>query len=276
VLVSTFVRAAGGCVSTRRLRDAGIADDTLRAAVAAGDVLRIRRGWYVIPDLPDERMGAAAAGGAVSCVSALRMYGVWVLGDQGLHVRCAPGTSHGNGVHRRHLGSGAIQVGGIDDIGAALSVASRCMPLEGAVASVDSALNRGLVSTSVVQLVCPERVWKLTDPRSESGVETIARLRLRSHRLRVRTQVAIEGVGRIDLVIGDRLILEVDGRAWHDRPGDFENDRARDRELISRGYVVVRASYRQVLEWTQLEAQILGLVQRREHLWRARHQRLAR
>ncbi len=66
-------------------------------------------------------------------------------------------------------------------------------------------------------------------------------------------------------------MLELDGERWH----QFENDRRRDRALIVRGYVVIRASYAQVMEeWPLVEAQILELVRRREHLWRAPHRNL--
>jgi very-short-patch-repair endonuclease len=91
-------------------------------------------------------------------------------------------------------------------------------------------------------------------------------LALRSRNLRVRPQVWIPGVGRVDLLIGDRLVLELDGREWHQ---DFERDRARDRALVARGYLVLRASYRQVLEdWPTIEAQIAEIVARRDHRWR--------
>ena len=75
-------------------------------------------------------------------------------------------------------------------------------------------------------------------------------------------------MGNVDLVVGDRLVVELDGAAWHERPGDFEADRRRDRELAALGYVVIRASYRQVMtEWSEIEEQILRIVRRQGHLW---------
>lgn len=53
---------------------------------------------------------------------------------------------------------------------------------------------------------------------------------------------------------------------WH---SDFEADRARDRALVALGYLVIRASYRQVMqEWPVIECQIAEIVARRDHLWR--------
>jgi len=41
-----------------------------------------------------------------------------------------------------------------------------------------------------------------------------------------------------------RLVIEVDGRNWHARVGDFERDRRRDNELAARGIQVIRFTYR--------------------------------
>ena len=86
--------------------------------------------------------------------------------------------------------------------------------------------------------------------------------------MRVRTQVEISGVGRVDVLIGERLVLELDGRGFHDDDHSFEEDRRRDLELHRLGYVVIRLSYRQVMEqWPRAEQVIRVLVQRRDHMW---------
>jgi hypothetical protein len=43
-----------------------------------------------------------------------------------------------------------------------------------------------------------------------------------------------------------RLIVELDGRAFHSTPADFERDRARDRKLHAAGWCVVRVTWRQL------------------------------
>ena len=87
------------------------------------------------------------------------------------------------------------------------------------------------------------------DPGSASGIETVVRLFLRTHGIRHRIQVRISGVGRVDLLIGDRLILEIDGEAVPHWPR-VRGDRRRDLELVMRGYLVIRLSYRMVMsEW---------------------------
>ena len=44
-----------------------------------------------------------------------------------------------------------------------------------------------------------------------------------------------------------RLIVETDGRATHDTPHQFEQDRRRDLELTLAGWHVMRVSWRQVV-----------------------------
>ncbi|NED69865.1 DUF559 domain-containing protein [Streptomyces sp. SID10244] len=75
-------------------------------------------------------------------------------------------------------------------------------------------------------------------------------------------------MGRVDLLVGDRLIIEIDSVEYHDRsPEQIEKDRRRDEEAARLGYVTLRFSYRRVVnEWAQAEATVLDLVRRREHV----------
>jgi very-short-patch-repair endonuclease len=78
--------------------------------------------------------------------------------------------------------------------------------------------------------------------------------------------VSIPGVGRVDFLLGSRLVIEVDGTTFHDRGSQFENDRRRDAELSARGYRVLRFSYRQILyDWPLVEAAIWAALARRDN-----------
>lgn len=100
----------------------------------------------------------------------------------------------------------------------------------------------------------------------------MVRLAFRRHRLRLRSQVVIPTVGRVDFIIGDRLIIEADGYEWHADPARFERDRARDRELVRRGYAVIRVTYRQAHDdIDEVTRAVLDVVRRRDHRWRAAH-----
>ncbi len=259
--------------STSRLRARGLNSKAIHRLVRDELLVRLRRGWYATSEVDADTRLAISTGGRVTCVSALKQLGVWTMPHTELHVRVARGTAaQANGRTRVHWTHDRVDLEHpLDDLESALLIAVECLDLRAAVVVVDSVLNRGLVSLSGLELLLASssrgrRVLSLCDGRAESGIETLARLALRRLRVRVRSQVTIPGVGRVDLLIGDRLILELDGRQWH---SDFEADRARDRQLMTLGYLVVRASYRQVMEeWAAVETQLLVLIRRKEHRWR--------
>ncbi|GAA1480721.1 hypothetical protein GCM10009624_11610 [Gordonia sinesedis] len=115
----------------------------------------------------------------------------------------------------------------------------------------------------------PRSIRDLLDKcdRAESGIESIVRLRLRARRIQVQVQVVIAGVGRVDLLIGRRLIVEVDGQEYHADRLRFETDRERDWVAAELGYLVIRLSYQQVIHhWSSAERSILAVVRRGDHL----------
>jgi Uncharacterized protein conserved in bacteria len=259
--------------STQQLAGRGIGRDRITDLVRDGRLTRLRRGRYATADADPLLAAAVALGGRLSCVSALARAGAWTMPHEELHVRVSAGIAvPGGTTHRFHrtrerLGDALL----VDDLATAFALALRCLDLRAAVVVTDSVLNRRILLSRDVERILlstprGREVLRRSDGAAESGIETLARLGLRSRNLRVRTQVVIPPVGRVDLLIGDRLILETDGREWH---GDFERDRARDRALSALGYLVLRASYRQVMyEWPSIEAQVAALVGRRDHLWR--------
>ncbi len=153
-------------------------------------------------------------------------------------------------------------------------MATLCQPRLSAIATLDSALNLGLATVPTLQdalapLPAKYRAYlDMVDPTTQSGLETKTRLSLRSRRVSLRSQVHVPRVGKVDLIVGQRLVLELDGYEWHSRKTDFEEDRRRDRELTAQGYQVLRLSYEQVTnDWPRCEEAILGLIRLRRHLW---------
>ena len=55
------------------------------------------------------------------------------------------------------------------------------------------------------------------------------------------------GIGRVDLLVEGAVVVETDGREYHDNDDAFERDRARDRALHARGLVVVRFTRKEVV-----------------------------
>jgi len=72
---------------------------------------------------------------------------------------------------------------------------------------------------------------------------------LRAARLRIpETNVRI---GRYEVDAfweRERLVVEVDGYAFHSTRGAFERDRARDADLQAQGFRVLRVTWRQIVE----------------------------
>src|SRR5690606_11987522 len=76
--------------------------------------------------------------------------------------------------------------------------------------------------------------------------------------VRVRQQVQI-GPDRVDVVLGDRLVVELDSKEFHDKARDY----ARDARLSARGYRTLRFTYQQVMyEWPSVEAAVLAAIAR--------------
>ena len=237
----------------------------------------LRRGWYAAAYAHPAVVEAVSAGGVCSCVTALGLHGVWVprCGDRA-HVRARPAAYRGKGAARfcRYYGRPHSEVYPVDDLITALRHALRCLDDEGVIVVCDSILNRYLLEAADLEAVfacAPLRIRRLLDrcdQRAESGTETIVRLRLQSLRLRSRVQVEIAGIGRVDLLVGRRLIIEVDSVEHHDRsPEQREKDRRRDEEAIRRGYLPLRLSYRRVMfQWDEVVHTLREITRRGDHL----------
>ena len=152
----------------------------------------------------------------------------------------------------------------------AVSQVYQCMGDQAGFVVLESALHRGLLSTfaqSVLLESLPRRMRRsarLASRLSESGTESFLKLGLIRLRIRFLQQVLIGGVGRVDFLIGDRLVIEVDSRAHHSDP---YADRRRDAELGVRGYRVLRFIYSQIVhEWPMVEAAIIASMSRGDHL----------
>jgi very-short-patch-repair endonuclease len=142
----------------------------------------------------------------------------------------------------------------------------RCMSVEDYLITLDSTLfSRPSLFAAVSRAGHPVTIGAI-DGTGESGTETALWLRLRDH-LPLRRQVTIPGVGRVDVLVGERLIIEVDSRTHHARTPDYERDRRRDARASVRGYRVLRFTYTQVFShWPSVEAAIMAAYLRGDHL----------
>ena len=130
-------------------------------------------------------------------------------------------------------------------------------------AVIDSALGTGLTTVPAVRRIFQQesrrhrRVAELAKPGSESGVESIARQRLERAGFEIEQQVQIAEVGRVDLRVNERLLMEVDGFEYHSSRKSFIGDRKRDVQARQAGWRTVRFAAAQVLDdWDFVEAAV--------------------
>ena len=251
--------------TTAELRAIGYSVRTIRDAIHAGRLERVIKGWYCTPETPRAAVRAMRLGGRLGCVSVLGLYGGWVPPDAGMHVLM---PSHASGRRLADRGMPAATTvhwhAKADRTGSAFAVAPidlavqhllECQPAHLAIASLDSLLHRRLLHPNrLLALIAtgPHSARFLADhlePRSEEGIESIVRFRLAVAGIRSRVQVVIRS-DRVDLLIDDWLVIEVDGRATHAQARSFTRDRVRAARLFGDGRVVLQFAYATVLyDW---------------------------
>lgn len=264
--IAGILRANGGVVSAAQLRAAGWS----HPQIAAQGWLRVRRGWYATRSAEPLVVRAVSAGGVLGCVSVLRRSGIWVP-DSTLHVRFSERARRGGTVRSCHpYRLDPPIVGAVDPMDIAVAAAANCLNPEGLVVVLDSLLNKRMITMADARtVVAASRFAHLDlaercDGRSESGTETLIRLRLRALGIRLRSQVVIPAVGRVDFVVGERLIIEADSREHH--LPRYQSDRTRDRKAIALGFLVLRLTYEDVVyRWDTALADILSVIRRRAH-----------
>jgi very-short-patch-repair endonuclease len=283
--LETAVTRLGGLAATHELYRAGATRWMLSHAARTGRLIRVRQGWYCLPDTPEALVRAARVGGRLSCIAGAKHHGLDVRGIPPLHICVGPHDSRlrserqkavrlrddpapGTVVHWVHSTPGGTRFA--ESVIACLVAMARCQSPERVVAAADSAIRMGVLSRrawlSAIRVLPPRLAALLSeaDGVAESITESVALFRLRRLGLQLRQQVPVPGVGDVDFLLGQRLVIEVDGRRYHvDR---FEEDRRRDARLSIRGFRVLRFSYRQVFErWGEVKAAILAATARGDH-----------
>ncbi|EGD57049.1 hypothetical protein [Gordonia neofelifaecis] len=172
----------------------------------------------------------------------VELHGLWVApGYPEMHIRRSkalrgPGSLSGCSPFR---GRPLPTPTAVDPVVYALACAARCMTGEDWIATCDSYLNlRGIDVEDLRADIAPHggagvnALLDKTDRRSQSGTESIARVRLRALGFHVIVQPAVDYRvyrGHADLRIG-RLLIECDSERFHsgqkDRVRDYQRDRA--------------------------------------------------
>ena len=273
----TMCARPDGVWTAARLAESGWTRRRIRAALADGSLTRLRRGIYASPAACEAVTDAAAHGGWPACVTAARHLGLWVLtADERVHVRLG-----GHGHAYAHPSCSCVEHwdGLDDDVAGPTSVPQMlrqilaCHGVEDFFVTLESALRRKMLSAAQLAWLHAHtnddgrEALAVARVDADSGLESLLRWRLRRHRLQVRTQVSIVSVGVVDLLIGDRLLVEADGRDNHHDSPKRHKDLVRDAHAATWGYITLRFDYAMIVhDWETVELAILGIVDRGLHL----------
>ncbi|MFT4258835.1 endonuclease domain-containing protein [Microbacterium sp.] len=268
---ATVITRLGGVARGTQLQRHGISRKRLAQEVGTRRIQRVRAGVFAAPRTDAGIRTAAAHGGALTCGSALRLHGVWVLDDDALHVWLGE-----NGRRHPHPGCactvhnfrGRTRFSAVD-VETALVHLHACGGDEAFFAAFESACNRGLLPRAArarIRLALPEGARWLVDLArgdAQSGLESLLRLRLHILGIQLECQVQIDGVGRVDFVLGGRLILEADGKENHDGLSKRHKDLVRDAAASRLGYETLHFDYAQIVyNWDTVQSAILAALAR--------------
>ncbi len=260
------LRSLGGVARHKDLRLRGVSDRSLAAAVASGVVHRFGRGTYAVPGADMADVMATVWRGSIGCVSALERSGVALLRKPPMpHIVVPRERSLSRPrsfriqtavVHR--LGESACDP---SEVPTALGHASRCLAPAAHLVAVESAFRKGYIDVPHLRRLgaAPQRRrdWLLRefDHRAESPLETVGRLALLAAGLEVRAQVQVTREDRVDLVVEESVVVELDGWEYHSDRVQIARDHERDRRLLEAGLPVARFTYGQVVRHPLLFAQ---------------------
>lgn len=263
----------GGLARTAEVMALGYRRHDIDLALARGRILRPSRGWLAHPSADPLLLLAARQNVVLSCVTQAQRLGLWVRDSPSCpHVAVPNPNSRspkGNQVvHWLKPWVPRVPFSLVDPIENVLQCVVACQPHESALVIWESAMNKQIINYQSLEALpltsAARELLKKCTPFSDSGLETLVVDRLRWLPVKVRQQVHVRG-RRVDLLIGARLVVQIDGATHTGEQRDSDN--LHDAELMRMGYRVIRVSYRQVLhQWELVQELILAAIARDEHV----------
>lgn len=262
--IEVFLRFHHGAACFSTLTANGFSRGHIERAVMSGTVQRPSPGTYALADAPAELLFAAEQGVSLTCISAARVLGWWVLTDpERIHVAADRSIGLPGAVVHRGPRTAKRLIAPPPQI---VSAAFRCLPPLSALVVAECAVSRRLVGIRALeQQFSGPKDWRIRQllagmrPGTASPLEVCARFHLRAAGLSVETEVQIPGVGRVDVVVEGRLLVEIDGYEFHSGREDYRRDRARWNAATAAGWKTLRITAEMVLHEP---AAFVALVQR--------------
>jgi very-short-patch-repair endonuclease len=267
LVIARIAARQHGVVSLAQLQNAGIRRQGIYRRIQGGRLHRLHRGVYAVghSKLTFEArcMAAVLALGDEAVISHRSAAALWALlpptdGPVHLTVPTDDGRERRTGIaiHRSHslIAGVATRRNGIavTKPRRTLRDLHRIVPLPLYRRAVRAALDRKLISSSDLSR---------DDELTRSELERRFLALCRRHRLPQPEVNARVGRYEVDFLWRDRhLIVETDGFAYHGSRAVFESDRLRDADLQSRGFRVLRFTYRQVKDRTPVVAALRPLL----------------
>lgn len=269
--IPDVARHQAGQFTYRQARTDGWSGRQIRQRIASGRWIVILHGVLAASGHPVDRSARTRAaqlvtGGVVSHLTAALLWGLPVRDDGRLHVTVPPSVRVRHRevvVHRLPLDD--------DDVGCidGMPVTSRARTMLDCLATLpepqarrfldqlllmrllDLVVLAYLVSGAVGRRGAPQlvRLMRAATQGSRSEAERVLHLILRRARIRgwqanVAVHDGAELVAIVDVLFeGARLVIEVDGRAWHTDNRRFQHDRTRQNRLVGLGYTVLRFTW---------------------------------
>lgn len=244
-----------GIGHSRDLRTAGYTVHQIRKEVDACRLRRVRRSWLITAECSAARRTAAEVSGRVTCVTAAKERGLWSENTTETHLAVPSTASRNKAEGRRlHWAEGPVPVARFSTEDPILNVlyhVARCQEPATALAVWESALRKGHVTLPELRRTAwhstaADEVLERVGVLSDSGVETNFLRIMRSCGVQVQQQVVIDG-HPVDGLIGERLVVQLDGFEFHSKPEDRRRDMRQDARLVLLGYTVLRFDYQQVM-----------------------------
>ncbi len=241
-----YLNQTGGVARTAQLLKAGYSRRDIGRLTDRG-VTQPRRGIILAPDFGQDLAAAVRHNARLTCASAAGHYGLWLRNPPArLHLACNHGRGSGFSRHRtsKFDPHPALPLAAVEDV---VLHAIGCLPAPASTAIATSAIRLHGVPLELLkdQLGGDRSRPVLTalrelDLRTESIVEVDAQHLFRTNGIAFDAQVKIPGIGRVDFLIEDFLIVEVDGFAFHSTRKALRQDLARNNASTVNGYAVLR------------------------------------